>query len=69
MDTIRQRRRKRWASAILGATISPLDKVRKLVALGYDEMEADHMVNGTQAGNHPVYYEQLPSPEYAEEED
>ncbi len=69
MEIIQQRRRKRWAAHILGAAISPLDKVRKLVALGYDEAEADMMVNGIQAGNQPLYYEQLPSPDYAEDRD
>jgi Holliday junction resolvasome RuvABC DNA-binding subunit len=65
MAVIRQRRHKRWAAAILAAEISPLDKVRKLVALGYDEDQAEALVTGAQSGNQMVYYEQLPGPDYA----
>jgi hypothetical protein len=68
MAGVRQRRHKRWAAAILEAELSPLDKVRKLVALGYDETEAEALVSGTQTGvRQPLYYEQLPGPEYARE--
>jgi Holliday junction resolvasome RuvABC DNA-binding subunit len=69
MAVIKQQRHKQWAASILQAEISPLDKVRKLVALGYDEQEAEAMVNGVQTGqNQLVYYEQLPNPEYAQEQ-
>jgi Holliday junction resolvasome RuvABC DNA-binding subunit len=67
MEVVRQRRRKQWAAAILNTGIHPLDKVRKLVALGYDEAEAEQMVNGMQIGNQPLYYEQLPNADYAQD--
>jgi uncharacterized protein YoaH (UPF0181 family) len=67
MDTIKQKRHKRWAAAILEAQISPVNKVRKLMALGYDEGQAEMMVGGVQQGqNQMVYYEQLPDPEYGD---
>lgn len=69
MKVVRQQRHKKWAAEILQSELSPLDKTRKLVALGYDEEEADKMVNGIQIGlNQPVYYEQLPNPEYTPDE-
>lgn len=37
------------------------------MALGYDEEEAEQMVDGVQMGiRQPVYYEQLPGPEYGD---
>lgn len=69
MKSIKQERRKKWAAEILESDLSSLDKVRKLVALGYEEEEADNMVNGIQTGkNQLVYYEQLPNPDYADED-
>ncbi len=69
MESIKQERRKKWAAEILESDLSSLDKVRKLVALGYEEEEADNMVNGIQTGkNQLVYYEQLPNPDYADED-
>ncbi len=69
MESIKQERRKKWAAEILESDLSSLDKVRKLVALGYEEEEADNMVNGIQMGkNQLVYYEQLPNPDYADED-
>jgi Holliday junction resolvasome RuvABC DNA-binding subunit len=69
MDTTQQQRRKRWAAAILQTQLSPINKVRKLVALGYDEDQAELMVNGAQQGQgQMVYYEQLPEPVYDERE-
>lgn len=69
MESIKQERRKKWAAEILESDLSSLDKERKLVALGYEEEEADSMVNGAQSGkNQMVYYEQLPNPDYADED-
>lgn len=69
MESIKQERRKKWAAEILESDLSSINKVRKLVALGYEEKEADNMVNGIQTGKSQlVYYEQLPNPDYAEED-
>lgn len=69
MEIIKQERRKKWAVEILESDLSSLDKERKLVALGYEEEEADNMVNGIYTNkNQLVYYEKLPNPDYAEED-
>ncbi|HUC86713.1 MAG TPA: hypothetical protein VMR75_00090 [Candidatus Saccharimonadales bacterium] len=53
------------ANQVLGSQLSPLDKVRKLVALGYDEDDADTLVTNSQVGtSQMMYYEQLPTPDY-----
>lgn len=65
MTVVRQHNQRKWAAAILNADLTPIDKVRKLMALGYDDEEADLMVSGVQQSqNQMVYFEQLPSPEY-----
>lgn len=69
VKTTKQQRLKKWAASILAANIQPLEKVRKLVAIGYDEDEAEHMVGSQLGSEQMVYYEQLPSPEYARKED
>lgn len=70
MKSTNQQRRKKWAASILSANIRPVDKVRKLVALGYDEDDAERMVSGQLINQQqPVYYEQLPNPEYAPEDE
>ena len=69
MAVVRQARRRQWAAQILDSGLSPLDKVRKLVALGYDEEAADAMVSGAQVGPAmSMYYEQLPKPDYADDD-
>ncbi len=56
------------AAAILESELSPLDKVRGLVSLGYEEEIADFMVAGAQSGrNQMLYYEKLPQADYAED--
>ncbi len=56
------------ATAILGSEASPIDKVRQLVAIGYEEEVAELMVSGVQSGQHQMlYYEQLPNADYADE--
>jgi hypothetical protein len=53
---------------ILHSSATPLDKVRQLVAMGYDELDADQLVSSLQVGpNQMLYYEQLPSPDYNED--
>lgn len=60
-----QRSQRRMANQVLGSQLSPLDKVRKLVALGYDEDDADTLVTNSQVGtSQMMYYEQLPTPDY-----
>lgn len=62
-------RRRKWAVQILASDTAPIEKVRKLVALGYDEEDADTMVSGAQAGPaQSMYYEQLPRPDYPADE-
>ena len=57
--------RRRTAAEVLGSQLSPLTKVQKLVALGYDEEDADTLVSNLQVGpNQMMYYEQLPNPDY-----
>jgi hypothetical protein len=56
---------RRSAAAVLESQLSALEKVRKLVALGYDEIDADALVGNLQVGpNQMIYYEQLPNPDY-----
>jgi hypothetical protein len=58
------------AGRILESGISPINKVQKLVSLGYEEEMADIMVSGTQVGPaQSMYYEQLPAPDYADDLD
>lgn len=67
MAVVKQARRRKWAAQILDSGLTPLDKVRRLVALGYDEQAADAMVSGAQVGfGASMYYEQLPGPDYSE---
>lgn len=62
MGTQQQRRS---AAKVLQSRVTPLSKVRGLVALGYDEEDADAMVSSLQVGpNQIMYYEQLPEPDY-----
>jgi hypothetical protein len=59
--------RRKSAAKILESQVTPLDKIRRLVALGYEEIDADAMVASLQVGpNQMMYYEQLPEPEYEE---
>ncbi len=56
------------ATAILGSEAAPINKVRQLVAIGYEEEVAEFMVSGVQSGQHQMlYYEQLPQADYADE--
>ncbi|HUC19980.1 MAG TPA: hypothetical protein VMR98_00600 [Candidatus Polarisedimenticolaceae bacterium] len=56
------------ATTILGSEATPINKVRQLVAIGYEEEVADMMVSGVQSGQHQMlYYEQLPRADYADE--
>lgn len=65
MTTLKQRRNRKWAHAVLDANLDPVNKVQKLVALGYDQEDAESMVWQAQQPSHQmVYYEQLPQPEY-----
>jgi hypothetical protein len=63
-----QRSQQRQANQVLESQLPPLEKVRKLVALGYEEDDADTLVANAQVGpSHPsqmIYYEQLPNPDY-----
>jgi len=55
----------RQANQILESQLPPLEKVRKLIALGYDEDDADTLVANAQVGaRQMIYYEQLPNPDY-----
>jgi len=68
MATTRPARRRQGAARILGSGTTPLNKVRKLVALGYDEAAADDMVTNAQVGpSMAMFYEHLPKPEYDED--
>lgn len=65
----RRNRLAEWAAKILESDLDALAKARKLVALGYDNEEADELVMRSQFGSgHPVYYEQLPNADYADED-
>ena len=65
MATVRPARRRQGAARILGSGTTPLNKVRKLVALGYDESLADSMVVNAQVGpSQAMFYDHLPNPEY-----
>ena len=67
MATTHYAQRRRSAAQILESALTPLDKIQKLVALGYEEIDAEAMVASSQLGpNQMVYYEQLPDPEYDE---
>lgn len=69
MATTRQPRRRQGAADILGSETTPLNKVRKLVALGYDESSADDLVASAQVGpSQAMFYEHLPTPEYGEDQ-
>ena len=68
MTTQQRQKRRKWATGVLESALTPLDKVRKLIALGYEEIDAEAMVTSLQMGSgQMVYYEQLPSPEYDED--
>lgn len=65
MATLKQSRNRKWAHAVLDANLDPINKVQKLVALGYEEEDAEAMVWQSQQPSHQmVYYEQLPQPRY-----
>ncbi|TAK89737.1 hypothetical protein EPO04_01365 [Patescibacteria group bacterium] len=65
MATLKQHRNRKWAHAVLDANLDPINKVQKLVALGYEQEDAELMVWQHQEASHQmVYYEQLPQPEY-----
>lgn len=67
MAATRPARRRQGAARILGSGATPLNKVRKLVALGYDEESADDLVVNAQVGpSQAMFYEHLPKPEYDE---
>lgn len=71
MEGTAERRQKlaEWAAKILESDLDALAKARKLIALGYDEEEADALVTRSQfSGRQPVYYEQLPPADYAQDE-
>lgn len=69
MATARNARTRQGAAEILGSGTTPLDKVRKLVALGYDESAADGLVVNAQVGpSQAMFYEHLPNPEYDEKQ-
>jgi len=58
---------KQSAKNVLRSDMTPLNKVRKLIALGYDETDADTMVSSLTANpNQMAYYERLPNPDYEE---
>ncbi|HSX41122.1 MAG TPA: hypothetical protein VLF21_00585 [Candidatus Saccharimonadales bacterium] len=66
----RRHRLAQWAAKILDSDLDALAKARKLVALGYDDAEADELVMRSQfAAQQPVYYEQLPNADYAPDSD
>ena len=67
MDTTTRHNRQRWAAQILDTSLSPINKIQKLVALGYEQEEAEAMVSGIQSGG-MIYYEQLPYPDYDQHE-
>lgn len=51
---------------ILTGPAHPMDKVQRIVSLGYDEEEADILVERYQSGmREPVFYEELHGPDYA----
>jgi len=59
---------RKTALDILHSSAAPLDKVRQLVAMGYDELDADQLVSSVQVGpSQMLYYEQLPNPDYNED--
>ncbi|HVE80728.1 MAG TPA: hypothetical protein VNA68_01125 [Candidatus Dormibacteraeota bacterium] len=46
-------------------TIAPIEKLRRLIALGYEEEDAEAMVEQQISGQqHMVYYESLPTDNY-----
>lgn len=56
------------ATTILGSEAAPIEKVRQLVSIGYEEEVAELMVTGVQSGQHQMlYYEQLPQADYADD--
>lgn len=55
---------RRQANNILDSQLPPLDKVRRLIALGYDEDDADALVANHEFQGPALYYERLPNPEY-----
>jgi hypothetical protein len=62
---VRQSRSKKWAGHILASELSPLNKVQKMVALGYGEEEAEALVTEHMMSlSRSNYYERLPEPEY-----
>jgi hypothetical protein len=62
---VRQPRGKKWAGHILASELSPLNKVQKMVALGYDESEAENLVTEHMMSlSRSNYYERIPDPEY-----
>ena len=67
MAATRHKRRRQGAAEILSSEAAPLNKVRKLIALGYDESAADSLVTNAQVGpSMSMFYEHLPKPEYDE---
>jgi Holliday junction resolvasome RuvABC DNA-binding subunit len=65
MAAVSKKSERKWAVQILESGLTPLSKVRKLVALGYAEEAADEMVTEAQVGpSQAMFYEQLPRPEY-----
>ncbi len=66
--TMQPHMRRQAAAKILRSDLSALQKVRQLVALGYDEADADSLVSSSQVSqNNLLYYEQLPNPDYETE--
>lgn len=64
----RERLRAKRVAAILGSQQSMIAKVRQIIALGYDEEEAERLVEQSQINiGQPVYYEQLPQAPYDNE--
>ncbi len=60
-DKIRTKR----VAAILSSQQSMIAKARQIIALGYDEEEAERLVERSQTTlNQSVYYEQLPQAPY-----
>lgn len=59
------RKQKRSAAGVLGTGRPPLEKIQALVALGYDQEQAEDLVGHYAGPPSPSnYFESLPAPDY-----
>jgi hypothetical protein len=69
MDIQADNGRRAKVAAILSSQSDALTKARRLIALGYDEEEAEELVELSLIGRYQsIYYEQLPGATYADDE-